>query len=885
MKKIGLTGQEVASSHEKYGSNKLSEQETESFNSKFIKSFKDPIIKILCLALGINIIFVFLNQTEWYEAVGIAIAILLATFISTFSEYKNESSFKKLQDEVSKIKCKVYRDNELIEIPIDDIVHGDCIVLQTGDKVPADGVIIEGSIKVDQSLLNGESREELKIAKDTLDENIEISNDLLDEQSVFRGTVVVSGNAIFLVTTVGDQSFYGQIAKELQVIEDRDSPLKVKLVNLAKIISNFGYIGSLLIAISFLFKRIVVNNNFNLQEIVVYTSDFMVVGKDVIDAIILAVIIIVVAVPEGLPLMIAIVSALNMYKMLKDNVLVRKITGIETAGSLNILFSDKTGTITKGELEVVTFVSGDMKEASSFNDLNEEVQKILYISTFYNSDAVVSEKDEKLTIIGGNATEKAVLGFLNFDKFKHINVTKAKTVPFSSEKKYSATQIIGDYNLTLLKGAPENIIKRCKYFYDYNGNKQEFIEKSDIENKINTLAEKAIRVIAVATSEEDLPNDDLPNEGLTFIGILGIRDEIRDEAKIALEDVSKAGVQVVMITGDRKDTAVAISKEIGLIKNESSDLVLLSEELAKMSDDEIKSRIKDIRVIARALPTDKSRLVRLCQEIDLVAGMTGDGVNDSPALKKADVGFAMGSGTEVAKEASDIVIMDNNFKSIVKAVLYGRTIYHSLRKYIVYQLTVNFSAVLISFIAPFIGLQTPLTIIQILWVNLVMDTLASLAFGGEPPLKKYMEEKPKNRDENIVSKYMLCSILVGSISIFTISMFILLSDFAASIFRMDLENKYLLTGYFTYFIFTIAFNAFNARTESINLFGNIKQNRWFIVIIASIFMTQLVMTYFGGAIFNGHGLVLKEMIFVLFLSILIIPIDLIRKLIVNRLKI
>ncbi len=870
--KKGLTEEQVLKSRQEYGDNRLSEVKSEGFWEKLKGNFGDPMIKILCVALIINVVFAFLGQTEWYESVGIALAVILATFVSTFSEYRNENAFQKLQDEASKIKCKVYRNGEVAEVSIDDVVVGDCIILQSGDKIPADGNLIDGNINVDQSVLNGESKEAKKkaIPEDYKEDETE-AMDFLNAYKVFRGTIVCSGNGVMEVTTVGDKSVYGKIASELQIDDDRESPLKVKLSNLANGISKFGYLGGILIAVALLFQRIIVHNSFDMTQILVYCSNWMTVVNDIVEAVMLAVIIIVMAVPEGLPLMIAIVSAQNMGKMLKDNVLVRKISGIETAGSLNILFSDKTGTITKGILEVVTFVNGGGKQWSSSNEVSPKLKDILTISILENTSAVISQEQ----IIGGNGTDRAVLGFLP-KQIPNYNLSKVASIPFNSDNKYSAVQVTGDFNYTLLKGAPEKIISKCSYYFDENGNKQS-LNHNVINNKINELASRAIRVLGLAVSEKPIENDTIPNNNYTLVGILGIRDDVRPESIEAIQEVHNAGVQVVMITGDRKDTAVAIAKEAGLLTSDE-DVVLTSDELNALSDDEVKSKIKDLRVVARALPSDKSRLVRLAQELNLVVGMTGDGVNDSPALKKADVGFAMGGGTEVAKEASDIVILDDNFTSIDKAILYGRTIFNSIRKFIIFQLTINVAAVLVSFMSPLLGMENPLSITQILWVNLVMDTLAALAFGGEPALKRYMKEQPKRRDENIVSKYMWSEIIVGSLWIFLLSMGMLVLHEADAFFRDDPANKYMLTGYFAFFIFISVFNAFNARTEKMNLFDNIKGNSGFLKILSLIIVVQICMTYFGGNILRCYGLMATEWLFILVLAFTIVPIDLIRKL-------
>lgn len=907
MKKFGLTDQEVAESKQKYGDNSMTEQAHEGFFDKLKGNLGDPMIKILIVALLINIVLSILGYTgvikegypEWYEPLGIFVAICLATLVSTFSEYRNENAFQKLQEEASRIMVKTYRNNAIAEIPINDIVVGDAILLQSGDKIPADGIIVDGDIKVDQSVLNGESREAKKTAipegwTDT-DENTNFDN----EHKVFRGAVVCSGNAVMEVTVVGDKSVYGKIASELQTEDDRDTPLKVKLGKLANGISKFGYIGGIAIAIAMLAKTLLFDTGFNPMAFLAPDGVFAWVKlvEAVIQAVMLAVIIIVMAVPEGLPLMIAIVSAQNMGKMLKDNVLVRKVAGIETAGSLNILFSDKTGTITKGKLEAINFIDGAVNEYKTFDDIGGKLGDLLSLSIHKNTLSMISGEGKDRRVLGGNATERAILGYAMNTECK-AEVAAVANIPFNSTNKYSATQVMGQYDLSLIKGAPEKILQRCSHYYDKDGKKQPFDMKS-LNAKIDELANRAIRVLALATSEDALGEDALPNgNNWTLVGCLGIRDEVRPESVTAIKEVKGAGVQVVMITGDRRETAVAIAKEAGLIDNESTNLMLTSDELAKMSDDEIKEKIGDIRVIARALPSDKSRLVRLAQELDLVAGMTGDGVNDSPALKKADVGFAMGGGTEVAKEASDIVILDDNFNSIDRAILYGRTIFNSIRKFIVFQLTINVAAVLISFICPLIGVESPLNVIQILWVNLVMDTLAALAFGGEPPLERFMREKPKRRNEPIISRYMMSEIAVGAGWTFILSLVMLLlgtlpkgsatsfleqwgwlRDDATAGFTE--QHAILHTAYFAFFILIAVFNAFNARTEQMNLFDNIKKNKGFLTVFGIITIVQVGMTYLGRGILSGWGLMPLEWLVVLVPAISIIPIDLIRKAIVN----
>ena len=868
----GLTESQVRESREKYGSNQITEHNAESFWDKLKGNFDDPIIKILCVALALNVVFAFLGQAAWFEPVGIALAVLLATFVSTYSEYRNENAFQKLQEEASLIHCKVYREGSLKEIGIDDLVQGDLILLQTGDKVPVDGVILHGTIHVDQSVLNGEAKEAGKRPMTGKKDETAQSLDFLHSSKVFRGSVVCDGNAVIEATTVGDKTVYGKIAGELQQSEERDTPLKLKLTKLAEQISMFGYIGGVAIAVAFMFQRVVMQNGYDMAQILAYCSNPMALLLSLVDAVMLAVIIIVVAVPEGLPLMIAIVSAQNMGKMLKDNVLVREISGIETAGSLNILFSDKTGTITKGQLEAVTFVDGTGAQKKSFAEIAPKLQQLINLSIRYNTSAVLSDGIP----VGGNATERAIFGFVGKESREEA-VEVVATLPFNSKNKYSLAAVKGTHTCVLVKGAPENILKRCSSYYDEAGAKAP-LQVQMVNAELDALAERAIRVLALATYEGDLGDGTLPESGMTLVGAIGIRDEVRPESIEAIAAVHNAGVQVVMITGDRQDTATAIAREAGLLTSDS-DLVLTSSELGALTDEDLKEKLPALRVVARALPSDKSRLVRLAQEKNLVVGMTGDGVNDSPALKRADVGFAMGGGTEVAKESSEIVILDDNFHSIARAILYGRTIFTSIRKFIVFQLTINVSAVCISFVMPLLGMENPLSITQFLWINLIMDTLAALAFGGEPALSRYMDEPPKRRDENIISDKMASAIGVGSLWTFVLSLFFLLTPFVHEHFRAALDNHYLLTGYFTFFVFIAVFNAFNARTDRMNLFDNIGGNKGFLNIMVLIVVVQIIMTYLGGDVLRCYGLTGAEWIFLLALAVTIIPVDLMRKLV------
>lgn len=858
----GLTNKEVLESKKKYGTNEITTSKNNSFISLLLESLADPIIKILLIALAIKIVFLF-RDFDWFETLGILIAIFLASFISTISEYGSEKAFKKLQEESSKIKCKVKRENKISEIPIDDVVRDDLVILQYGDKIPADGILISGAVMVDESTINGEAKE---IHKEM------VKNKITSKNKLYRGTVVCEGGGILKVTCVGENTFYGKIASELKE-KTGDSPLKIRLRNLAKIISTFGYIGAFLASISYLFSVIVVDNNFVLQDIINTITNLPVMMEYIIYALTLSVTIIIVSVPEGLPMMITLVLSSNMKRMLKNNVLVRKLVGIETAGNINILFSDKTGTLTTGKLKVTNIIDGSLNNYKNEKEILKKginYYNLLKASMVINNMSVYSDKK----IVGGNITDRCLLEFFNKSDFNDIK--KIKTIPFDSKNKYMITVLDDKKVRNLIKGAPEKLFSNCNYYYNNDLVKLPLKNKDLIQKKIDDYTKSGSRVILVATSN-NINEKDFSN--LTLVGIIVIKDEIRKEAKEALLMTKLAGVKTVMITGDNKDTALKVAKEINLIEDDNNDIVLTSDELNGMTDLEVKKIIPNLKVVARSLPHDKSRLVRLSKEMNLVVAMTGDGVNDAPALKRADVGFAFGSGSEVSKEAGDIVILDDNFLSITKAILFGRTIFKSIRKFIIFQLTVNLCALSISIIGPFIGVDMPVTVIQMLWINMVMDTLAALAFSFEPALLEYMRERPKKKDENIINSYMLNEIIITGLYTTFLCILFLRLPFIKNLFS---SKESFMTAFFGLFIFAGIFNCFNARTSRINVLSYLTKNHMFIFIILFICIVQITMIYYGGSMFRTVPLSLKEFLIMLAISFTVVPVDILRKIICKK---
>ena len=846
----GLTSEEVLSSRKLNGSNKITEKKKTTIFGLIIEAMNDPIIKILLIALGVKILF-FLNDSDIYETIGIIVAIILATVISSLSEYGSEKAFQKLSKSTSNILVKVIRDSVVKNVSIEEVVKGDYVYLESGDKVPADGVIYNGSVYIDESMLSGETKEQYKSVN----------------KKVYRGSVVVNGSGVFIVTGVGNETYYGKIAKDIQE-KTPDSPLKNRLKVLGAFISKIGYICAFLVIVSYLFNVVVVQNNFDLDKIKLMLGSFKTFTPHLLYSLTLGITIIVVAVPEGLPMMITLVLSSNMKRLLKENVLVRKLVGIESSGSLNILYTDKTGTLTKGKLEMVGFASYDGKLYKSFSDIRKcKLGEILELNLVYNNQANYISGE----IIGGNTTDRAILKYVGESGKSKYRVLERKE--FSSELKYSSVKLNYEGNTTFVKGAYEVVGSKCKYYYRCDGSRGIIKNVSELVSKGDEFTKNGYRVLACASGKED---------SLSFVGFILIKDEVREEAVSGIKSVSEAGIQTVMITGDNKLTATSIAKEIGLISSEE-DIVLTSEELNKMSDIEVKKIIPKLKVVARSLPEDKKRLVILSQELGLVTGMTGDGVNDAPALKRADVGFAMGSGTEVAKEVSDIIILDDNFKSIVKTILFGRTIFKSIRKFIIFQLTVNLTAVSLSVIGPFFGITTPVTVIQMLWINMIMDTLAGVAYAYEPPLDSYMKEAPKKKDEKIMNSYMLNEILVTGMYMSLLCMFFLKSEFIHSMYRVGENDKYVMSAFFGLFIFMTIFNAFNARSNRLNIFANLRKNKVFLFITLFIIVVELLMIYFGGSIFRTTGLTIIELDITLLLAMSVIPFDFIRKQVIKKL--
>lgn len=866
----GLSDSQVNKSKQDFGTNALAKKETESLWSMFIGAFDDIWIKVLCAALVmkivISVIGVFVpalaGENDVVEIISIVLAIALATGFSTLSEYRNSSRSEALQEEYNKTYAKVMRNGKLVNILTSEIVKGDTILVQAGDKVPTDGVLFEGHIKVSQAALNGESRDENKTAADNLDEAE--STDYASANKVFMGSVVTSGEGYMVATVIGDASELGKINKALTDESEEDERKDTSSLKLEVVAAGIGKLGVSAAAIAGVLD--VVLNLIRTDEPVTVVFVLLLVAE----AVMLMASIVIMAVPEGLPMMNSLVQSMNTESMYKKNILVSHKAAFSDSAYMNVLFSDKTGTITQGNLSLVEFITGDGKIVDHIP--NQEFIEAITL----NNLAKISEGKP----IGSNNMDRALLGYAlehGYDDSKNDPDKVADISGFDSEKKCATVTLKN--GLVYWKGATENIIGKVTHYMLPSGEEKEFTaaDKKAVEDQMLAQAKRTMKLLSVAK---------IADGKTVLMAVLCLRDNVRTDAVETVEILNNAGIQVVMVTGDAEETAVAIAKEAGILKDEKNDVVLTHEELEQMSDEELKKKLPNLRVVSRAKPLDKKRLVSISQQLDNVCGMTGDGVNDAPALKQADIGFAMGDGTAVAQEAGDVVILNNSLTSIKDCVLNSRTMSKSVGKFLIFQLTVNISTLLMNIIAPILGWTEPFSIVQILWINLIMDTLAAMAFGGEPILDRYMNEKPALRKDNILTTYIKSAIGTSSVFITLGSILILeniggITDFVTPAGCADPE-LYEKTFMFAFFIYSIIFNSLNTRSEKFNVFEHIRENKNFIIVMGAIFVLQTVIIEIGGQVFSTTTLNAKALFVSVLLAVLIIPVDMVRKAIVSK---
>lgn len=864
-KKFGLTTRQAEASKAKFGTNALSVKMPQTFWQMYFESFEDIWIRVLCGAAVIQLIIYGLSfiypqyfHQDIIELVGVAVAILLSTGVSTQQNYSNERQFNTLQAEASKIDVKVYRDGEVKVLPIDDIVKGDVILVQAGEQIPVDGILVKGRLKVSQASLNGESRDEDKVTP-----NEEIPREKIEDFDnpnwVFRGSTVTSGEALIEAVVIGDNTVLGGISQALGE-DGKPSPTAEKMDTLGMQIGKLGMAGATI--------SVIVNIAMEIFGAVTAWTAPAVFGL-AIDQLMLFVSIIIMAVPEGLPLMSAMVASMNSRRMLKENILVRNSASIETAGYMNILFSDKTGTITEGVLSVVDWIDGTGDIFEDLDAKSDAYKTEIIKGIGLNNDALVADGKA----VGSNGTDRALMNYLIGMNEANIDKTViTDKVPFDSQTKCAK---VTTPEATYIKGAPDYFLDSCKYYLNGNGDVQPLTE--DNRNAIGKAMHNQMgRSMRLLITMKEIPEYEAP----ILMGIVCIRDNVRKDVKHTVGVMNKAGCAVVMVTGDNAETAQAIAKEAGIIKD-AKDVVLTSAELERMSDEEVSKIIPHLKVVSRAKPLDKKRLVDLAQKLGYVVGMTGDGVNDSPALKSADVGFSMGDGTSVAKDASDIVIVNNSLTSICNALKYGRTMTKSVGKFLIFQLTVNVATILMNILMPLLGYEEPFAIVQILWINLIMDTLAAIAFGGEPALERYLEEKPISRSANVLTKYMKESIATSAIYITLVSaVLVVMPNFLKDIGVID--DEMTRTFIFAFFIYAIIFNSLNTRSQGVNLFEHIGDNKKFILVMGSIFVMQTALIYVAGPVFKTVALPLESLLIAMLLGLGIIPVDMLKKKLVAK---
>ena len=865
----GLSDQQVQESKNQYGTNELAKKDKESLWSMFIGAFNDIWIKVLCLALVLKVVLAVLGvivpalggENDVIEIFSIILAIALATGFSTLSEYRNSSRSEALQEEYNKTDAKVMRNGKLVKVLTSEIVKGDTIIIQAGDKVPVDGVLFKGSVKVSQAALNGESRDESKKAADTM-ENAE-STDYSCPDKVFMGSVVTSGEAYMVATVIGDASELGKINKALTDENEEEERKDTSSLKLEVVAGGIGKLGVSAAAIAGILQVVLtlIRTNESITPVFVILL--------VAEAVMLMASIVIMAVPEGLPMMNSLVQSMNTESMYKKNILVSHKAAFSDSAYMNLLFSDKTGTITEGNLSLVEFIMGD-------GSIADELLHLDFLEAItLNNLAKISEGKA----IGSNNMDRALLSYViaknSVDK---VDENKVKEISgFDSEKKCATVEL--NDGTVYWKGATENIIDQVTDYMAANGDIHEFTsaDKAKVEAQMIEEAKRTMKLLSVVKFQGNKK---------ILLAVLCLRDNVRQDAVETVEVLNKAGIQVVMVTGDAEETAVAIAKEAGILKDETKEIVLTHDELEQLSDEELKKKLPLLKVVSRAKPLDKRRLVTMAQQLEDVCGMTGDGVNDAPALKQADIGFAMGDGTAVAQEAGDVVILNNSLTSIKDCVLNSRTMARSVGKFLIFQLTVNISTLLMNILAPVLGWTEPFSIVQILWINLIMDTLAAMAFGGEPILDRYMDDKPAKRTDNILTGYIKSAIGVSSIFITLGSILILeniggIATWVTPAGCTDVE-LYEKTFMFAFFIYSIIFNSLNTRSEKLNLFEHIGENKRFILVMGAIFVMQTVLIEIGGKVFNTYMLTPKALLVSMVLAVLIIPVDMIRKIIVNN---
>lgn len=876
---IGLTDAEVLESRKKYGVNILTPPEKEPLWKQFLEKFTDPLIIILMIAgvlsIGISFYEYFgLNEgfTVFFEPIGIFVAILLATGLAFYFELKADKEFAILNQVNDDELVEVIRNCNATQIPKKDVVVGDVVIINTGAEVPADGELLECvSLNVDESTLTGEP-----MCHKSVDEKDFDPDATYPTNHVLKGTKVMEGHGIFRVTAVGDKTENGKVFVAAQIDDSVKTPLNEQLDGLSDLITKLSYGFAALVVIGRLLIYFLGDNSMEWAHITAY----------VLQTLMIAVTLIVVAVPEGLPMAVTLSLAYSMRRMLKTNNLVRKMHACETMGATTVICTDKTGTLTQNQMSV--------EEAQFYGLANQalgtdETSRLIKEGIALNSTASLDLSNPDKPVVLGNPTEGALLLWLRNNGIDYRNLKEDANVveelPFSTERKYMATVVdsaqLEGKKILYVKGAPEIIRSLCKQI-DKN------VNIADIDRQLTDYQNRAMRTLGFAyqvlnDSDMAIADGKVVADNLTFMGIVAIADPVRKDVPAAVQKCMAAGINVKIVTGDTPGTAKEIGRQIGLwTKKDSDSAIITGAEFEKLSDDELDKKVLGLKIIARARPLDKKRLVESLQRNNQVVAVTGDGTNDAPALKAAHVGLSMGDGTSVAKEASDITIIDNSFSSICRAVMWGRSLYQNIQRFLLFQLTVNVAACFIVLVGAFMGTESPLTVTQMLWVNLIMDTFGAMALASLPPSQSVMKDKPRDRKAFILTKPMMKDILgVGGFFFLLLVVFLYIFQHTEITQMTDLLHcklgeahglsPYEQTLLFSIFVWTHLWYMFNTRSfETGKSFFQLKMSKEFFTIVAIIFIGQIVIVEVLYDFFNCTPMKLIDWVIIVVLSSLVL---------------
>lgn len=862
--RIGLTDEEVLQSRSKHGDNVLTPPKRPSLWKLYLEKFEDPVVRVLLVAACFSLL-ISIFENEYAETIGIILAILLATGIGFYFEYDANKKFDLLNSVNEETPVKVLRNGQVQVIPRKDVVVGDVVLLETGDEIPADGDLIEAvSLQVNESNLTGEP-----VISKTTDKAHFHPDATYPSNRLMRGTTVVDGRARMCVDCVGDATEIGKVARQSTEQTSEPTPLNIQLDKLANLISKVGFsVAGLAFAIFFI-KDVLLHYPFS-----TFTSfaDWLPALKATLQYFMMAVTLIVVAVPEGLPMSVTLSLALNMRRMLVTNNLVRKMHACETMGAITVICTDKTGTLTQNQMQV-----GDAAFYAS--EGNDALKQLIYQGIAVNSTAFLEENNGEAKPKGvGNPTEVALLLWLHAKGIDYLKLRETATVidqlTFSTERKYMATLVKAaeaGKHILFVKGAPEIVYAKCSQVWLPEGPSPANAHQSMVDNQLLGYQAKAMRTLGFAYKIVDDTEIDCAQQvnDMTFIGVVAISDPVREDVPPAINRCVDAGIGVKIVTGDTPGTATEIARQIGLWTEADTDRNRITgTEFALLTDDEALNRVMDLKIMSRARPTDKQRLVQLLQQKGAVVAVTGDGTNDAPALNHAQVGLSMGSGTSVAKEASDITLLDDSFKSIATAVMWGRSLYKNIQRFILFQLTINFVALFIVLLGSLVGTELPLTVTQMLWVNLIMDTFAALALASIPPSESVMQAKPRKSSDFIITPTMGWMIFGVGILFACVLMGMLIA-FEHAPGGLTVHR---LTIFFTFFVMLQFWNLFNARVFGTNdsAFKNITKTYGMEVVVLAILLGQFLIVQFGGEVFRTEPLSLQEWLWIILSTSLVL---------------